>query len=213
VGEGVVVATGPSTEVGRIADLAAATDTMQAPLQAGLEQLGRSLSLVVVGLVRFALAGLGWVRGLEVHEVVEVSIALAVAIVPEGLPAVATLTLTVGMRRMARQNALVRRLPTVETLGSTSVIASDKTGTLTANEMRVVEVHPPTVSTRSTCGVPPRCATTPTSHPTVTRSATPPRSRCCEAPTTPSSIGGPCASRPRASTRSRSTRRPSGWPS
>jgi P-type Ca2+ transporter type 2C len=139
-GRGVVVATGSNTEVGRIADLAAATDTMQAPLQAGLERLGRRLSLVVVGLA-FALAGLGWVRGLEVNEVIEVSIALAVAIVPEGLPAVATLTLTVGMRRMARQNAIVRRLPTVETLGSTSVIASDKTGTLTANKMRVVEVH------------------------------------------------------------------------
>lgn len=139
-GRGVAVATGSNTEVGRIADLAAATDTMQAPLQAGLERLGRSLSLVVVGLA-FALAGLGWIRGLEVSEVVEVSIALAVAIVPEGLPAVATLTLTVGMRRMARQNALVRRLPTVETLGSTSVVASDKTGTLTANEMRVVELH------------------------------------------------------------------------
>ncbi|MGF1599135.1 MAG: cation-translocating P-type ATPase [Acidimicrobiales bacterium] len=137
---GVVVATGSGTEVGRIAGLAAATDTIDAPLQVGLERLGRSLSLAVVGLA-FALAGLGWVRGLEVNEIVEVSIALAVAIVPEGLPAVATLTLTVGMRRMARQNALVRRLPTVETLGSTSVIASDKTGTLTANEMRVVEVH------------------------------------------------------------------------
>jgi P-type Ca2+ transporter type 2C len=139
-GRGVVVATGSKTEVGRIADLAAATDTMQAPLQAGLERLGRGLTLVVVGLA-LALAGLGWLRGLEVNEVLEVSIALAVAIVPEGLPAVATLTLTVGMRRMARQDALVRRLPTVETLGSTSVIASDKTGTLTANEMRVVEVH------------------------------------------------------------------------
>ena len=139
-GRGVVVATGASTEVGRIADLAASTDTMQAPLQAGLEQLGRALSLVVVGL-GLALALLGVVRGMELREIAEVSIALAVAIVPEGLPAVATLTLTVGMRRMARHQALVRRLPTVETLGSTSVIASDKTGTLTANEMRVVEVH------------------------------------------------------------------------
>ncbi|WP_428962171.1 cation-translocating P-type ATPase [Micromonospora fluostatini] len=138
-GRGVVVATGPATEVGRIADLAASTETVQAPLKAGLEQLGRILSLVVVGLAA-ALAGLGLVRGLDVEEVVEVAIALAVAVVPEGLPAVATLTLTVGMRRMAREHALVRRLPTVETLGSTNVIAADKTGTLTANEMQVVEV-------------------------------------------------------------------------
>ncbi|WP_340558877.1 cation-translocating P-type ATPase [Streptomyces sp. GSL17-111] len=138
-GRAVVVATGTTTEVGRIAELAASTETMQAPLQAGLERLGRALSLVVVG-VAGALAGLALLRGLDVYEIIEVSIALAVAIVPEGLPAVATLTLTVGMRRMARHQALVRRLPTVETLGSTTVIASDKTGTLTANRMEVVEV-------------------------------------------------------------------------
>ncbi|GAA1918840.1 cation-translocating P-type ATPase [Streptomyces sodiiphilus] len=137
-GRAVVVATGTSTEVGRIADLAEPTDVMQAPLQAGLERLGRTLSVVVVG-VAGGLAVLGLLRGLDLREVVEVSIALAVAIVPEGLPAVATLTLTVGMRRMARRRALVRRLPTVETLGSTTVIASDKTGTLTANRMQTVE--------------------------------------------------------------------------
>ncbi|HEX6237230.1 MAG TPA: hypothetical protein VFZ68_08550 [Acidimicrobiales bacterium] len=84
---------------------------LQAPLQAGLERLGRNLSLVVVALAG-ALAALGLVRGLDVLEVTEVSIALGVAVVPEGLPAVATLTLTVGMRRMAREQALVRRLPT-----------------------------------------------------------------------------------------------------
>jgi P-type Ca2+ transporter type 2C len=139
-GRGVVVATGSRTEVGRIADLAASADSMQAPLQAGLEQLGRRLSLVVV-VLGFGLTILGVSRGLAVREMAEISIALAVAVVPEGLPAVATLTLTVGMRRMARHQALVRRLPTVETLGSTSVIASDKTGTLTANKMRVVEWH------------------------------------------------------------------------
>lgn len=138
-GRGVVVTTGTATEVGRIAELAASTETMQAPLQAGLERLGRSLSLVVVALAA-ALAGLGFLRGLDFREVIEVSIALAVAIVPEGLPAVATLTLTVGMRRMTREHVLVRRLPTVETLGSTTVIASDKTGTLTTNKMQVVEV-------------------------------------------------------------------------
>jgi P-type Ca2+ transporter type 2C len=139
-GRGVVVATGPRTEVGRIAELAAATDAVQAPLQAGLEQLGRTLSVVVV-VSGAGLALLGVARGVELREMAEVSIALAVAVVPEGLPAVATLTLTVGMRRMARHQALVRRLPTVETLGSTSVIASDKTGTLTANEMSVVAIQ------------------------------------------------------------------------
>ena len=139
-GRGVVVATGADSEVGRIADLADSADTMQAPLQVGLERLGRVLSVVVV-ILAGALAAMGFARGLEVDEVLEVSIALAVAIVPEGLPAVATLTLTVGMRRMARQQALVRRLPVVETLGSTTVIASDKTGTLTANRMEVVDLH------------------------------------------------------------------------
>jgi P-type Ca2+ transporter type 2C len=135
-GRGVVVATGRHAAVGQIAELTAGTPRLQAPLQAGLEQLGRTLTLVVIGLA-IALTGLGLARGLDLDEVLEISIALAVAIVPEGLPAVATLTLTVGMRRMARQNALVRRLPVVETLGSTTVIASDKTGTLTRNEMSV----------------------------------------------------------------------------
>ncbi|MFP3899364.1 MAG: HAD-IC family P-type ATPase [Acidimicrobiia bacterium] len=136
---GVVVATGRATEVGRVAELVETAEAQQAPLQAGLEQLARTLSLVVIGL-GVALALLGLVRGLELREILEVSIALAVAVVPEGLPAVATLTLTVGMRRMARRNALVRQLPVVETLGSTTVIASDKTGTLTANRMSVVDV-------------------------------------------------------------------------
>ncbi|HEX6238600.1 MAG TPA: HAD-IC family P-type ATPase [Acidimicrobiales bacterium] len=136
---GVVVATGRATEVGRVAELVETAEAQQAPLQAGLEQLARTLSLVVIGL-GVVLALLGLVRGLEVRQILEVSIALAVAVVPEGLPAVATLTLTVGMRRMARRNALVRQLPVVETLGSTTVIASDKTGTLTANRMAVVDV-------------------------------------------------------------------------
>ena len=139
-GRGVVTATGTNTEVGRVAELAQQAEGAEAPLQAGLERLGRTLSLVVV-VVAAALAGLGILRGLPPQEVLEVSIALAIAVVPEGLPAVATLTLTVGMRRMARRNALVRRLPVVETLGSTTVICSDKTGTLTANQMEVVVVE------------------------------------------------------------------------
>jgi P-type Ca2+ transporter type 2C len=137
-GRGVVVATGSDTEVGKVATLVdEASGGGRAPLQEGLERLGRILSVVVVFLTA-GLAVLGFARGLPADEVIEVAIALAVAIVPEGLPAVATLTLTVGMRRMAADNALVRRLPVVETLGSTTVIASDKTGTLTTNRMTVV---------------------------------------------------------------------------
>ncbi|MGM0385812.1 MAG: cation-translocating P-type ATPase [Actinomycetota bacterium] len=136
---GVVVATGLDTEVGRIATLVDQAEAGRAPLQEGLDRLGRTLSIVVVGMTAVLIA-IGLWRGLDVHEVLEVAIALAVAVVPEGLPAVATLTLTVGMRRMAQRNALVRRLPTVETLGSTTVIASDKTGTLTTNVMEVVDL-------------------------------------------------------------------------
>ncbi|MDX5398488.1 MAG: HAD-IC family P-type ATPase, partial [Actinomycetes bacterium] len=139
-GRGVVVATGSGTEVGQIATMVQGAETGRAPLQEGLDRLGRTLSIVVVGVTAL-LIGIGLLRGLELREVLEVAIALAVAVVPEGLPAVATLTLTVGMRRMARRNALVSRLPTVETLGSTTVVASDKTGTLTTNVMEVVQVE------------------------------------------------------------------------
>ena len=136
---GVVVATGSETEMGKVAELAESAEQTKAPLQEGLDQLSRRLAVgVIVGAA--VLFGIGVLRGRELNEVVEISIALAIAVVPEGLPAVATLTLAVGMRRMARGNALVRRLPAVETLGSTTVVCSDKTGTLTRNEMEVVEV-------------------------------------------------------------------------
>lgn len=138
-GRGVVVATGRDTEMGKIADLAGGAEQTQAPLQRGLDQLSRRLAVgVVVGAG--ALFGLGLLRGREAAEMAETAVALAIAVVPEGLPAVATLTLAIGMRRMAAGNALVRRLPAVETLGSTTVVCSDKTGTLTRNEMEVVEV-------------------------------------------------------------------------
>ncbi|MGM0618317.1 MAG: cation-translocating P-type ATPase, partial [Actinomycetota bacterium] len=138
-GRGVVVATGRATQMGRIADLAGGAEQTQAPLQRGLDELSRRLAVaVVVGAA--ALFGLGLLRGQQVAEMAETAVALAIAVVPEGLPAVATLTLAVGMRRMAAGNALVRRLPAVETLGSTTVVCSDKTGTLTRNEMEVVEL-------------------------------------------------------------------------
>jgi P-type Ca2+ transporter type 2C len=211
-GRGVVVATGRHAAVGQIAELTAGTPRLQAPLQAGLEQLGRTLTLVVIGLA-IALTGLGLARGLDLDEVLEISIALAVAIVPEGLPAVATLTLTVGMRRMARQNALVRRLPVVETLGSTTVIASDKTGTLTRNEMSVAAFTAAEGIDESDLWLAAIVCNDSDVAPTVTRSATRPRSRCCTAPPTQVWIGGRCGTTTNVSVRCRSIQRPSAWPS
>lgn len=138
-GRGVVVATGRDTEMGRISEMAESAEGTKAPLQEGLSQLSRRLAVAVV-FGAIVLLGIGVARGSSTEEAIEVAVALAIAVVPEGLPAVATLTLAVGMRRMAAGNALVRRLPAVETLGSTTVICSDKTGTLTRNEMQVVEV-------------------------------------------------------------------------
>lgn len=120
-GRAVVVATGHETQMGRISELAGSAEQTQAPLQRGLDQLSRRLAGgVVIGAA--ALFGLGMLRGTDAAEMAEIAIALAIAVVPEGLPAVATLTLAVGMRRMATGNALVRRLPAVETLGSTTVV-------------------------------------------------------------------------------------------
>ena len=136
-GEAVVVATGAATEIGRITELVLETPESRSPLERRLDVLGRRLvwiALAIAGLV----AGLGILRREEWWLMVETGIALAIAAIPEGLPVVATMTLAVGMRRMARRNALVRRLSAVETLGSATVICSDKTGTLTAGEMTVV---------------------------------------------------------------------------
>jgi Ca2+-transporting ATPase len=135
-GQGLVVSTGMSTEFGRIARMVETVEVSRTPLQENLDRLGRALgkaALVVVALV----VVIGLVRGLPAMQMFMFGIALAVAVVPEALPAVVTISLAIGVRRMVRRNALVRRLPIVETLGSTSVICSDKTGTLTRNEMTV----------------------------------------------------------------------------
>ena len=138
-GQAVVVLTGMSTEFGRIARMVETVDASRTPLQENLDRLGATLgkaALVVVALV--VAIGLG--RGLPVIEMFLFGIALAVAVVPEALPAVVTISLAIGVRRMVKRQALVRRLPIVETLGSTSVICTDKTGTLTKNEMTVRQV-------------------------------------------------------------------------
>ncbi len=134
-----VTATGAETEVGRIGSMIRETVHRRTPLERRLDQLGRVLVAVVFGACA-AIVGLGVLRGESLMGMIEIGISLAIAAVPEGLPAVATMTLAIGVQRMARANALVRRLPAVETLGSTTVICTDKTGTLTRNEMRVTHL-------------------------------------------------------------------------
>ena len=135
-GRGVVVATGMSTEFGRISGLVQGVVAGPTPLQENLDALGRTLGKTALSVVATIVA-VGLWRGVPPLEMLIFGIALAVAVVPEALPAVVTISLAIGVRRMVKRNALVRRLPAVETLGSTSVICTDKTGTLTRNQMTV----------------------------------------------------------------------------
>lgn len=134
-GLGVVVATGAATEIGRINRLIAEVETLQTPLTREMAQFGRQLSVLIVGLAALMLAiGLG-LHDFAPAELFLAAIGFAVAAIPEGLPAILTITLALGVQRMARRNAITRRLTAVETLGAVTVICSDKTGTLTKNEM------------------------------------------------------------------------------
>ncbi|MFW6265410.1 MAG: cation-translocating P-type ATPase [Halanaeroarchaeum sp.] len=134
--EAVVVATGPETELGQISASLQATADEQTPLQEKMDDLGRTLVPFLLVVATVVLVS-GWIRGQDLFLMVETAIALAIATVPEGLPIVATLVLARGMWRMADRNALITNLASVETLGSTTVICTDKTGTLTENEMTV----------------------------------------------------------------------------
>jgi Ca2+-transporting ATPase len=135
----VVTATGMETEIGRIAGLLRSTETEKTPLQKQLDTLAHSLAKLA-GLIVAAVFGIGLVRGGDVGDLLNQSVALAVASIPEGLPAVTVVTLAIGVSRMAQQNAIVKRLASVETLGCTNVICSDKTGTLTLNQMTAAEL-------------------------------------------------------------------------
>jgi P-type Ca2+ transporter type 2C len=138
-GRAVVVGTGMSTELGRIGELVGGISEQRTPLEHRLDALGRRLALLAL-LAGAAVTGLGVIQGAPLARMVMTGIALAIAAVPEGLPAVATIALAVGVHRMARRNALVRRLPSVETLGSVTVVCADKTGTLTTGRMTVTTV-------------------------------------------------------------------------
>ncbi len=141
-GEGIVVANGMDTELGEISSLVEEAESEETPLEARLDALARSLVGVVL-VLGAAVAASGILAGRELKLMIETGIALAVAAIPEGLPIVATIALARGLRRMARRNALIRRLSSVETLGSTSVICTDKTGTLTENRMTVQSLRLP----------------------------------------------------------------------
>ncbi len=140
-----VVATGEATELGRISHLLQEATRLQTPLTIALAKVGKWLTLAVLG-VSGVLLGISLLRGYSLADALLVAITLAVASIPEGLPAIITIVLAIGVQRMAAWNAVIRKLPSVETLGSTSVICSDKTGTLTRNEMTVQGLYTPTDS-------------------------------------------------------------------
>ena len=138
-GKGVVVATGDDTEIGRISQLISSAEVLATPLTRKIAKFSHILLFVILGLALITFF-VGLSHGDSWENLFMASIALSVAMIPEGLPAVMTITLAIGVSRMARRNAIIRHLPAVETLGSTTVICSDKTGTLTRNEMTVQQV-------------------------------------------------------------------------
>ena len=135
---GIVVATGSETELGRINQLLAGVSALETPLLRQIKKFGYAITAVigVVGVLVFAYGK--WVKGMDFVEIFQAVVGIAVSVIPEGLPALITITLAIGVQRMAQRNAIIRRLPAVETLGSVSRICSDKTGTLTLMEMMVV---------------------------------------------------------------------------
>jgi magnesium-transporting ATPase (P-type) len=137
---GVVTTTGARTEIGHIGEMVSKVEEMTTPLMRKMDVFGRKLSMIIV-LISIALFALGYfARDFGVTEMVMAVVSLAVAAIPQGLPAIMTVTLALGVQRMADRNAIIRRLPSVESLGSVTVICSDKTGTLTRNEMTAVKV-------------------------------------------------------------------------
>jgi magnesium-transporting ATPase (P-type) len=137
---GVVVRTGARTEIGQIGEMVSAVEGVTTPLLRKVDRFGTQLSVIIV-VAALAVFGYGLlVRGIAATEIFMSVVALAVAAIPEGLPAILTITLALGVQRMARRNAIIRRLPAVETLGAVTVICTDKTGTLTRNEMAVERV-------------------------------------------------------------------------
>lgn len=138
-GRAVVTATGTQTQIGQVSVLLEESTDEQTPLEKRLDVLGKQLAFLSLAIAAIIII-MGVLSGIALLDIVKTSIALAIAAVPEGLPAVATITLAIGLARMADQKAIIRRLPAVETLGSTTIICTDKTGTLTENEMTLEQI-------------------------------------------------------------------------
>ncbi len=136
----VVTGTGMSTEMGRIADLLEGAGGQSTPLQKKLAQLGRYLGFLALAICAVIFV-IGLLNGMEILSIFMISVSLAVSAIPEGLPAIVTIVLSLGVQRMVKQNAIIKNLPAVETLGSASVICSDKTGTLTQNRMTLIKAY------------------------------------------------------------------------
>jgi len=136
-GEGVVIATGAATQIGHISTLVAGVEQLTTPLLSQMEHFGRWLTVGIFAIAAFTFGFGVWLQSYSATQMFLAAVGLAVAAIPEGLPAILTITLAIGVQRMAKRNAIIRRLPAVETLGEVNVICSDKTGTLTRNEMTV----------------------------------------------------------------------------
>ena len=139
-GKAIVAETGMHTEVGKIANIINSAEEGETPLQIKLNKLGKTLGIVAL-IICFVIFGIGLLYGKDVIEMFLTAVSLAVAAIPEGLPAVSTIVLAIGVQRMVKKNAIVKKLPAVETLGSATVICSDKTGTLTQNKMTVEKIY------------------------------------------------------------------------
>ena len=137
--EGIVVSTGMSTEVGKIANMIITNESPTTPIQKKLEEVGKVLGIACLAICAVIFV-IGIIKNIPITEMFMTSVGLAVAAIPEGLPAIVTIILSIAVTKMAKKNAIIRKLPAVETLGSSKVICSDKTGTLTENNMKVVEV-------------------------------------------------------------------------